>query len=466
MAKFKFTEKSISALPPAANHASTCAGGDACACALQAYYWDAELMGFGVVVGRTGIKTFVARATVGGKKRRVKIGVAGSTRSDGHAWSIALARTEARQLLGRMASGEDPNRGKRATSAPASDASVGPTLREGLELHVANMRAGRNSRRRVCSPRSIRTLDSEVRHHLADWLDRPLVDLTSLELRRACDRIERETTPRAGAVNPPGRVQASKLISHVSSLWNAADLLHDLPRRNPAARLSPGALEPRSVRINDGAFPAWYAKVTAPDMYPVRRDLQLISLFTGIRADGLRHLRWSDVDEEQRLLQVTHAKGDKPYTIPLVATVRGILARRRAENAVMFAAQGGDDGWIFPSLTRSAPFRVIPVVDVKERRLIGRAEDGRPMFAQHLPGTHANRRTFNSVAIEIGIPTEARLALMNHQGRGVNARHYTAVQSWDLIRECAERIEAALRERLGMPPIAVPMRSPVRLRVA
>jgi hypothetical protein len=40
-----------------------------------------------VVVGRTGIKTFIARAWVNRKKRRVKIGVAGAPRSDGHMWT-------------------------------------------------------------------------------------------------------------------------------------------------------------------------------------------------------------------------------------------------------------------------------------------------------------------------------------------------------------------------------------------
>ena len=33
----------------------------------QAYYWDTELVGLGVVVGRTGAKTFVARAWINGK---------------------------------------------------------------------------------------------------------------------------------------------------------------------------------------------------------------------------------------------------------------------------------------------------------------------------------------------------------------------------------------------------------------
>jgi hypothetical protein len=82
--------------------------------------------------------------------------VAGEPRPDGHTWTVALARVEARQILGRMASGDDPNVGKRATSTPAPPPpSSGPTLRQGLELYLANMRAGQNRRRRVCSQRSI-----------------------------------------------------------------------------------------------------------------------------------------------------------------------------------------------------------------------------------------------------------------------------------------------------------------------
>lgn len=63
MAKLKLTEKSVAALPPATTHASSCRGGK-CACPLQTYYWDAKLVGFGVVVGRTGVKTFIARRHV------------------------------------------------------------------------------------------------------------------------------------------------------------------------------------------------------------------------------------------------------------------------------------------------------------------------------------------------------------------------------------------------------------------
>jgi hypothetical protein len=135
---------SIAALSSATNHAGTCIGGDAdaCHCALQSYAWDTETTGFGVVVGRTGIKTFVARATVGGKKRRVKIGVAGAPMpgGDGFTWNVERVRKAANQVLGRMAAGEDPNAGKRAASTPVATSDRGPTLREAIAMHsVADM---------------------------------------------------------------------------------------------------------------------------------------------------------------------------------------------------------------------------------------------------------------------------------------------------------------------------------------
>ena len=452
MATLKLTEKTLAALPPATD-------------AVQDYYWDAghkeAIKGFGVVVGRTGRKTFVARAWVKGLKRRVVIGVAGEPRADGHVWSVALARPEAKKLLGTMAAGTDPNAARRPGAG-------GPTLRDGLELHLENMREGRG-RKKVCSPRSIRKMETEVPRHLGDWLDRPIAELTADELAKVCKRIQANATPIAGSVNKPGVVQANKIIAHVSAIWNALDKRRGLTGRNPARQLGLIAFEKaRDVRINHDEFADWHAKVLTCS--PVRRDLQLVSLFTGIRSEGVRNLRWEDVDEERELLHVRKAKGDQPYTLPLVATVRDILKRRKTENADEFASWGGDQGWCFPSLSRDMK-QVQAVAEVKERRVdkTQEDEDGDPVRVRFLPGIHANRRTFNSVAIEIGVPPEARLALMNHEGRGVNVKHYGRPQNWDYLRGCAEQIEAALWERLKPEPVtpkgAKPKAKPSRGRL-
>jgi hypothetical protein len=73
--------------------------------AAQAYYWDKELMGFGVVVGKTGSKTFMVRGRVKatGERIKVKIGAYNAPRDDKHVWSVELAREEAKVLLGQMA---------------------------------------------------------------------------------------------------------------------------------------------------------------------------------------------------------------------------------------------------------------------------------------------------------------------------------------------------------------------------
>lgn len=116
-----------------------------------------------------------------------------------------------------------------------------------------------------------------------------------------------------------------------------------------------------------------------------------------------------------------------------------ILRRRERENAPEFGPLGGDGGWIFPGIARGSK-RVQPVAS------------GRPWKrddADRLPGLHELRRTYNSVAMEIGIDRESREALMNHAGHGVNIKHYGVPQRWDHLADCQRRIEAALWERLG-----------------
>lgn len=42
---------------------------------------------------------------------------------------------------------------------------------------------------------------------------------------------------------------------------------------------------------------------------------------------------------------------------------------------------------------------------------------------------------------------------MNHAGKGVNAKHYVQAERFEHLRACAEKIEAALWERIrGMRP--------------
>jgi integrase len=413
----------------------------------QLVVWDEELRGFGAVIGKTAT-SFVVNYRANGPLRRQVIGRRGAIRDDGRAWNSALARQRALVLLGRVAGGGDP-------SAEARALRSGPTLREALRFHVAKMERGENRRGKVCSPRSIATLRGGVEHHLGDFLDRPLVDLTADVLDSVRTTIERGAIRLQGSNerNPPGRAVANRLLANVSAIWRSYHKRYGLPLANPTERLIAGALEPRDNRIADDEIKSWHERVMGMKNR-VRRDLQRVGLFTGVRTDGVRRLRWEDIDFDEDLIQIRNAKGDRPYTIPIVGTVRDILRERQVDNAKLFAAYGGDDGWCFPSLSRDLK-RVQHVAEVKERAYavdekgrIKRDEEGAPIRETYLPGIQACRKTFNSVAMEIGVPREAREALMNHEGRGVNVKSYGFPQNWDYLRSCADDIERGLLDRI------------------
>lgn len=421
---------------------------------------DAALPGFGVIVGRRS-RSYVVRASVkGAGKKLVTIGQhgapgAGEDRSQ--VWTEKRARAEAMRLLGSMSAGIEPQGPTNGAAGPKPEAS-GPTLRDALEFHIGRMQRGENRRGKVCSPRSIYKMRGEITKHFGDWLDKPIAALDADAIEKVLKKIEKETPRRSDANpnNPPGRALANGLLVQLGTVWRSYDKRYGLPGKCPTDRLQRGALQPRKTRIPNSGFAAWYARVMAmPNQ--IRRDLQLVALFTGVRSEGLRTLTWQEVDFDDELIQIERAKGDKPYTIPMVLTVRQILEGRRADNAIQFSNMGGDHGYVFPSVTRDRPFRVIPVAEPKERENVVddqgnpvRDEDGNVLRRKpkELQGIHASRRTFNSVAIEIGIPLEAREALMNHAGRGVNVRSYGAPQNWDYLRECAAKVEAALWDRI------------------
>lgn len=405
MATLRLTEKTLATLPlPTA--------------AAQAYYWDTEIRGFGVVVGRTGQRTFVVRGRIAGRQKKQAIGVAGQPGRDGHPWTVILARLEARRLLGVMASGKAPEP-RRATP--------GPTLGRGLELHVANMR------KRGCSDRSIDTIEAEVPRLLATYLDRPIADLTGAVLAELHDELSAAGKPYL----------ANRIVAQVSAVWNALDRVHELPGRNPARAVTRNRYTPSRERVDDGDLAAWYGKVQT--IASVRRDLQLFCLFTGMRSEAARHTRWEHVDEAGGALEVPKPKGGerRAFVLPLPPSVLAMLKARRAENRDLFGPYGGDGGWIFPSLSRSGNI-VQPVAEPKEYR----TDPETQKRVSYLPGLHTLRRTYLSVAAESGVSELDRHALANHAYGRQNVNATYIAQAFGHLAACQAKIEAALWARL------------------
>jgi len=421
--QIKLTEKTLDAIAPPTE-------------AAQAYYWDTEDTGFGVVVGRTGVRTFVARTWVGGKKVKVKIGVA----SPGP-WNVARARRRAKEILGDMAKGINPNAARKQASAP------GITLRDAMDLHLAEMQD--NNRAEV----SIRTLKYDVTRLLEAELDRPLADLTVEGVQRIKERGRQH------------RTQTNRLLAHLSAIWNTTRRLRrtTFSGENPVGRLGvakyalTGEHEPERPSVRQEDMPEWLRRVGT--LSPIRRDMQMVALFTGLRDANVTTLRWEIVDWTRGGFVIPMSK-TTPFTIPFSPTVREILEARRAENPVAFA-ETGDGGWIFPTINNKD--KVVAITETKERRhdtaahpwlKHGPAREPRMPTGKRvlfLPGLHALRRTFLSVADhpDVGVPKHVQMLLSNHSfaGRDVHEEYVRA--EWSSLVTWVGKIDAELWRRFG-----------------
>lgn len=290
-------------------------------------------------------------------------------------------------------------------------------------------------RKEGCSDRSIDTIESEVPRLLGKWMDKPIVELRGADVVALHDELTEAGTPYL----------ANRIVAQVSAVWNTLDRVHELAGRNPARAVTRNRYVPSRERVEADGLPAWYAKVQGLPS-PVRRDLQLFCLFTGMRSEAARHVRWEHVDEARGALHVPKPKGGeaRAFTLPLPATLLAMLAGRRDENRDLFGPYGGDHGHVFPVLSRGVPFRVHPVTEPKEYRRD--AETGKRVSI--LPGLHTLRRTYLSVAVEAGVSELDCHVLANHAYGRQNVNATYIEQAFDHLAACQAKIEAALWARL------------------
>ena len=397
----------------------------------RARRWDSKLPGFGVVIGKRRISFVVFRRVKGeanksnvtlghwapGKLRAADAGLRART------MTVANARDAAIQTLGQMRSGVDPN-------ASGADSPGGPTLGDGLDLHVSNMR------KENASPRSIGTIESEVPRLLGEWMDRPIAELKGSHLIELHNRLTDDDKPYL----------ANRIVAQVSAVWNSLDRASDdgLPGRNPSRAVTRNAYTPSRERVDDLA--AWHGKVQSMEN-GVRRDLQMFALFTGMRSEAARHARWEHIDWNRSALIVPRPKGGeaRAFELPLPKTIVDALRARQRDNRDVFRPYGGDAGFVFPSLTRSSPYEVIPIAEAKEYRQSGGR--GGPK-ERYLPGLHTLRRTYLSVAAECGISELDRSTLVNHSYGRHSVNETYIKQHFGHLAECQATIERALWSRI------------------
>ena len=374
--------------------------------------WDDQVTGFGVKIQPSGTKSFIVNYRTGGggrtaPMRRVVIGRTDSMPPD-------HARRRARELLDRVARGEDPAVGQGAAHRI-------PTLAEAFEEYLPG-----NPDRKEQTARFYRAL---MRNCFPDWLTRPLDIITRRDVEARFHLVSKRR----------GRTTGNHAMSLLRSVYRRPCVDFD-GLRNPVEQwLAAGGRYHRNVRRRISApsevLPRWRRGIEAEVIMPATRDIFWCGLYTGLRVGEVLGLRWDRVSLARRLLRIDETKTGEPLVLPITRQLAAVLERRRVdclgERAAADPAGTRPSGWVFPSSTSAS----------------GHAEELFHLYARisRVAGTkfwfHGLRNAFISVAErELMLPRSLTKRLVNHTRNADVTEGYAADWTVRQLREPAQRI--------------------------
>jgi integrase len=357
----------------------------------QKVHWDSGLKGFGVRIG-TGSKSFVVQKSGKGIKTIGRYGVL----------TVSQARQRAQDILGDIVN-------ERLGKTPRL------TLRKAMHGYVEGME------NRGRAPLSIAELEYRLENYLADWLDRPLANITRTEVRERHKRIGKKNGPYI----------ANGVFRHFRAIYYDALAQHDGLPSNPCVALRNRWFKEtrRQEPIQD--LREWWLSVMR--LSPVRRSYQLFVLLTGLRRSDAATMRWEDIDFEIGTLHRPIPKGgeSRAFSIPLSRVAIGILRHRKRQNEILYPGSP----WVFPAASKSGH-----IVEPKEQRQIG----GKKVAI--LPSPHRLRDTYTTACVEADLsPYDIDVLTNPRPPKGTVTAGYIR-QNVDHLQKCQEKVTCHLLE--------------------
>lgn len=327
-------------------------------------YWERDTpKGLGLIVRESGRKSWVVQKS--GKKRW--------TLGQFPDMNVAEARRRARDLI-------------LAPPEPMADM----TLQQALEIHLRRM----ERRGKV----SMKLVDDEMHLHLADWLNRPLAQITRGDCAARHNRITRR-----------GPQTADRVMRHLRAIYNTALKRVDLPTNPTIAVEWHGTRRKNYPRID---LPGWWRQVNQIEN-PIKRAWHVTALTTGLRKMDCCTVRWSDIDLESMTLHRPSPKGgaDKAFTLPISQETAMVIADLPRINEWVFASFQGKNGHISNPLEPD------------------------------MPKPHHLRAEYMAIATDLGVPTYPKKLLVNHSvPRADLTDGYVANPDVEICRQWQSRI--------------------------
>ena len=356
---------------------------------------DTEMRGFYLIVTPTK-RSFYVQSLVNGKQVRTKLG-------DHPSMDAKQARDLARKTLVEMRGGANPNEERRKAKAR------GITLRDALDLHLAA---------KPLSPRTKEDYRYCCDQYLPDWLDKALAELGAD--RAGVRERHRKITEKHGAST------ADTVFRIFRAVYNRGLREHPELPGNPTANVDYHGLRRRKVDSNADKLRAWGKAVLA--LHPVRRDLHLFMILTGMRRTSACEARIDDLDLDTKRLHVPKPKGgaQRAFDLPLSGPLADLLGQRQSESPRLHRKSP----WLFPADSKSGH-----VAEVAQHELGG------------LTG-HALRHTYATLALQAGVSIAELKFLLNHAAGNVTMGYLNP--SLDHLRGYQERASAYVLDALGL----------------
>jgi len=309
--------------------------------------WDAEIMGFGLLVLPTGVKSYIFNyRTPEGRDRRLTIGKHGE-------WTPDQARGKAADYREAVRNGDDPLGGKQALREALT---VGDVLDTYLASEdFANKTPVTQAIDRGRIERHLKPLLGKRHAHLVTEQD---IKRAFAAIRDGKTAVDVKTGKRGRARVRGGAGAARMAIIVLGVIFNWA-IRSRLMTENPCKHLKLGSSGTRDI-ILDGAGD--YARLfqTLDRMeaegrirQPAADAIRVIAL-TGCRRGEVAGLQWAYVDLKQGRLVLppsahkTGRKTGKARIVGLPAAAQAIIARQpfTAADGFVFAPARGDGGAI------------------------------------------------------------------------------------------------------------------------
>lgn len=392
-------------------------------------FYDTEMMGFGISVGKKSKTFFVERMIKGrGYSRRKSIGKYGEMTLD-------QARVRASEFLDKMFRGIDPVEEEEARQEEEEKKRVEQKGWVTLQQLWDEFKAAKKESLRAST---LKNYGRYITGELKDWLDRRVRDITGEDVRKRHQVIGSKLAKRGRVKkSEDGKPLPRKAYSNIvmralqSVLQFAVDRERPYIKTNPVHELGRlnlwHGVEPRESVIRTPQLSAFYrglegVRTSGRPLASMVCDYLELLLLTGLRREEGLGLRWTEIDFEQKLLTLPalRTKKNRKHQLPLTDHLITILERRKIE--------AGESQFVFPS-------QKFPGKLVNSRRVKDEVEKASGITFL----CHDLRRTFASVAHnEVGIGYLTVQRLLNHKASGVTPEYI--VKDTEHLREPMQKI--------------------------